>query len=209
MRSNLPAASHRAGTFTERARRAQIIDCAVDALAELGYAGASVAEIAGRAGVSKGVVSYYFASKDELLEQLVADVYMRAGEAIEARLAQEGTAAARLRGYLEANLEYIAAHPREIRAAAEIVVNLRRADGALHFGAGSADPVVEHLAELLRCGQRSGDFRAFDASSVALILRAAIDAASGQLVANPHFDIDTYRQELVVLAQHATEGSTS
>lgn len=201
--------TERASTFTERARRVQITAHATDALAELGYAGASLGEIARRAGISKGVISYHYASKDELLEQLVADVYTRAGEAIAARVALESTPAGKLRGYLEANLAFIAAHPREIRAAAEVVVNLRRPSGELRFGAGSDDPIVDHLAALLRSGQRAGEFRAFDPTSVALMLRAAVDAASVRLVADPEFPIDTYRRELIAIAQRAVQKDPS
>lgn len=199
----------RATTFTEGARREQITAHAVAALAELGYAGASLGEIARRAGVSKGVISYHFASKVELLEQLVVDVYTRAGEAIGTRLAAEGTALGQLRGYLEANLGFIAAHPREIRAAAEVMVNVRRIGGELRLGAGSDDPIVHHLAELLRSGQRTGEFRAFDPPSVALMLRAAIDTTSVRLVADPDFPIDTYRDELLGAAQRVVQQEPS
>ena len=187
--------------MTEQVRRAQLVGYAVEVLAELGYAGASLGEIARRAGVSKGVITYYFAKKEELLEQLVADVYTRASAAIDARVAAEDTALGRLLGYLEANLDFIAAHPRDIRAAAEVVVNLRRPGEALRFGAGSDDPIVDHLADLLRSGQRAGDFRAFDPTSVALMLRAAIDTASVRLVADPNFPVSTYRDELLGVAE--------
>ena len=50
-------------TFTEAARRTQIIECAIETLATLGYAQASLAHIAKRAGISKGVIVYYFSSK--------------------------------------------------------------------------------------------------------------------------------------------------
>ena len=43
-------------TFTEAARRIQIIECAIETLATLGYAQASLAHIAKRAGISKGVI---------------------------------------------------------------------------------------------------------------------------------------------------------
>ena len=39
-------------TFTEAARRTQIIECAIETLATLGYAQASLAHIAERAGIS-------------------------------------------------------------------------------------------------------------------------------------------------------------
>lgn len=72
-------------------------------MAEVGFQGASLAEIARRAGVSKGVVSYHFAGKEELLGQVLCDVYGRAGAAIAERIADETDPAAVVRGYLEAN----------------------------------------------------------------------------------------------------------
>ena len=65
-------------SFIENARRAQIIECAINAIAELGYANASLAEIAKRAGVSKGVISYHFDGKRELMQQVINTVIEKA-----------------------------------------------------------------------------------------------------------------------------------
>ncbi|MFF0945341.1 TetR/AcrR family transcriptional regulator [Kocuria sp. CPCC 205300] len=202
MRSN--QASGNSATFTETARRAQLLRCAIEAIAESGYGRASLAEIARRAEVSKGVVSYYFAGKDELLGHVVADVYTRAGAAIGARLATEDDPAGKLRGYLEANLAFLREHSADIRAVVEIAANSRRPDGTLRFAPGDADPVLEHLAELLRAGQHAGEFRDFDPHSVALVIRGAIDTASGRLVTDPGFDLGTYTRELITLVELAT-----
>ncbi len=56
-------------SFIEKARRAQIMECAIETLAEVGYVKASLGQIAKRAKISKGVISYYFTNKEELLEQ--------------------------------------------------------------------------------------------------------------------------------------------
>ena len=47
-------------------REGQIVAVAVDEFAEHGYAGASMAVIAGRAGISKPLIYQYFGSKDGL-----------------------------------------------------------------------------------------------------------------------------------------------
>src|SRR3984885_6872427 len=61
-------------TFIETARRAQIVASAIDTIADAGYAGASFARIAERLGISRGLISYHFAGKDDLLKQVVRDV---------------------------------------------------------------------------------------------------------------------------------------
>ena len=55
-------------TFTDLARRAQIARCAAEAITEVGYADASMAEIARRAGVAKSVVSYHFSEMVRLFD---------------------------------------------------------------------------------------------------------------------------------------------
>ena len=202
MRSN--EASGDSPTFTETARRAQILACAIEAIAESGYGRASLAEIARRAGVSKGVVSYYFTSKDELLAQVVVDVYRRAGAAIAARTDAETDPSAVLTAYVEANLAFLGRHPADLRAVTEIVMNLRAPDGAPRFAPSGADPVLAHLERLLRDGQETGVFRDFDAHALAILVRGAIDTASGRLVTDPDFDLGTYTRELVSVIGLAT-----
>lgn len=197
-------ASSNSPTFTERARRAQILTCAVEAIAEFGFGRASLAEIARRAGVSKGVVSYYFTSKAELLAQVVTDVYLRAGAAIAARTDAETDPPAVLTGYVEANLAFLSEHPADIRAVTEIVMNLRTPEGVPRFTPSGADPVLAHLEGLLRDGQETGTFRDFDAHALAILVRGAIDTASGRLVTDPDFDLGTYTRELVALVELAT-----
>ena len=59
---------------------------AVETIAELGYAKASFVQIAKRAGLSSpGLISYHFANKDDLISQVVAEVYAAGGAAVAPR----------------------------------------------------------------------------------------------------------------------------
>lgn len=178
-------------------RRTQIIRCAIEALAELGFVGASLAEIARRAGVSKGVVSYYFAGKDDLLGQILFDVYGRAGAAIAERIGRESHPAAVIRGYLEVNLSFLAENPADIRAVVEIAANARSPDGSPRFGVPREDPVLAHLQALVQAGKDSGHFGDVDSRSMAVLIRGAIDTASGRMVTDPAFDLEVYTRQLV------------
>ncbi len=52
-------------------RREQILDALNEVIAGRGTAGASVSEIAQRAGIARGALHYFFASKEEIVEALM------------------------------------------------------------------------------------------------------------------------------------------
>ena len=60
---------------------------AIDVLYESGFAAASLGAIAEHIGVSKGVISYHFAGKSELLREVVAQVLTEASEYMTPRIA--------------------------------------------------------------------------------------------------------------------------
>lgn len=196
-------------TFTEEARRAQIVECAIDTIAELGYARASLAEIAKRAGISKGVISYHFAGKDELVERVVEHVCTWGAQEMLPRLQGLSSPAETLRTYITANVEFIRDHPREIAVLGDIFVNFRTRDGALRYGVHTDAPLIEPLIRLFEAGQRDGVFRAFAPEPMARVIRAAIDSTAAQVVAFPDFDADDYARELVTIFDLATRKDTS
>src|SRR5499427_10614765 len=110
-------------TFTETARRAQIVAAAIDTIADLGYGQASLARIAEAAGTSKGVIIYHFGSRDELIKELVADLIAKAGAYMRPRIEAEQTGAGMLRAYIESNLMFMAENLSHVAATVEIALN--------------------------------------------------------------------------------------
>jgi len=66
-------ANRKQGTRTsfERVRRADLIEAAYQTFLEFGMSGMTMARIGERAGMSHGIVNYYFKRKDELLSAVV------------------------------------------------------------------------------------------------------------------------------------------
>jgi AcrR family transcriptional regulator len=184
-------------TFTEQARRDQIIAAAIDVLADDGYPAASLAAIAARIGISKGVISYYFAGKEALLSAVVTSVLTQAVHYMRPHVTGAASHAEALHNYLITNLDYIDAHRREIRALTEIF-NAAPPGVAHPYAEGHSD-AVQALTGLLRQGQQAGEFREFSAVHVAVAIRAAIDAVSGLLRADPDADVRSYGAELAGL----------
>jgi AcrR family transcriptional regulator len=127
MRSEQPVniAGGAGATFTSTARRAQFIAAAIETIAEVGYSRASLGRIAGRVGVSKGVISYHFAGKDELVQEVVADIATRGGAFVYAQALTLPTAAGRMRAWIESVLGYLAAHRTEAVAFHEMAAGSR------------------------------------------------------------------------------------
>lgn len=192
-------------TFIEEARRAQLVTCAIDTIAELGYGQASLARIAERAGISKGVIGYHFAGKDELLAEVVAEVIARGGEYMRPYVSSASSGRARLRAYIESNLAFMGEYRNHVLALVEIVRNARPGEGGAGFGPRFAEAAVSMLAQLLTNAQQTGELRPdFDPMVLATAIRAAIDAVPRRLVSDPELDIAHYGRELAGLFDLAT-----
>jgi AcrR family transcriptional regulator len=98
-------------SFVSNARRAQIVEAAIETVADVGYANASLARIAVRLGISKGVISYHFSGKDDLIAEIVSQVLQRARACMQPRIEAQSTGPAMLRAYIESNLEFMRDNP--------------------------------------------------------------------------------------------------
>ncbi|WP_371784608.1 TetR/AcrR family transcriptional regulator [Streptosporangium subroseum] len=191
-------------TFIEEARRSQIVACAIEVIATLGYANASLAKIAKLAKVSTGVISYHFDGKDELIQAVVAEVAGIATDLMTPRIVAQATATDALRVYIEANLEFMRLHPKPLLALVEIVTHSRAGDGGPGPYAAQHEIAIADLEKVLTWGRRTGEFRDFDLRTMAIAIRGAIDAIPAQIVVFPDLDIDHLARELTVLFMLAT-----
>ena len=206
MRSETSPAGQEPGrTFTETARRAQIVKAAIDTIAELGYGQASLARIAETAGTSKGVIIYHFGSKDELIRELVAELVARGVAYMQPRIEAAEGGAGKLRAYIESNLAFMRENRNHVVATVEIALNARAADGTRLYDFSIEDAGVAALQQLLAYFQGTGEFRAgFDPHVMSMAIRAAINAVPAQLARDPGLDIDHHAREVADLFHLAT-----
>ena len=196
-------------SFAETPRRAQIVDCAIDTITEMGFAKASVDQIAKRAGVSKGVITYHFPNKEEIVDAVIEKVVAAGRTFIEPRIMAETSVAGRLRAYIESHLEFIDAHRKPLIALVEIAMSARRADGSLVMGPESHAQRAAALEELLCAGQRSGEFRRFNTRVMALTIIQAIDGVPPLLAREPNLDVKLHAKEVAAVFALATRKRTS
>ena len=185
-------------SFIEEARRKQIVDTAIKTIAQRGLSQASLAEIARKAGISKGVISYHFNGKEELIEEILACLLREPAAFIKERVGREETALGRLRAYIEANLDFMAAYRDGYVALVDLWGSHGVSGGKRRFSAEAYEPSRRYLSRILEEGQRSGEFRKFPIDVAASLAQAAIDGIMLQWVFDPDaIDLKVASAEIV------------
>ena len=189
-------------TFTETARRQQIVAAAIETIAELGYPRASFARIAERAGLSSpGLISYHFAGKDDLIGQVVAEIYAIGGAVVAPH--GEGARSAResLRVFVTRSIAFYDTHRTHLKALVQILLGHPEARERWFDEPNAAE--LAGIEEVLARGQRDGEFREFPPRTVALIIRQLLSGALQHVLTEPDLDLAGYTRELVAVCEHA------
>ncbi|OHU99780.1 TetR/AcrR family transcriptional regulator [Mycobacterium talmoniae] len=191
-------------TFTQSARRAQMVACAIEVIAEVGWAQTSIRKIAERVGVAMSAVLYHFGSKDNLVDAVLEEMYRTALAVVVPAVEAQSTAADQLAAYIRANIAYFDGHRSHIGALAQLATGYQPRDGRRFDELGLSPELREELAALdpaviLAAGQRDREFADFPVGSMALALRGAVNAVVEKLLRDPDFDPHTYGEDLVAL----------
>ncbi|MDF0532307.1 TetR/AcrR family transcriptional regulator [Tsukamurella sp. 8F] len=199
--------SNESDTFTTRARRAQLVDAAIETIAELGYPRASLAQIAARAGVAKSAALYHFRNKDEIVLAVTMKVMTDAATAVVPAVAAAAPGPDRLAAYVRANVGFLVDQRAATVAMREIDTGYRSEDGrrfdqVIADGA-AAEPPTGELAlldpvYLLREGIELGAFRPdLDVEFTRDTVRGALDGAVANLTRGAGYDVVAFGEELI------------
>lgn len=183
-------------TFTEAARRVQIIQGAITTINQIGYHRASLAEIAMLSHVAKSAIVYYFGSKDTLLLHVVDSVFSGMGTAVENAVAAKTAPGERLLAYAESYLSYVDAHRHEVAAGVTIVLSHRGADGIPMYLTRS-DEDTALLRSILSDGMEANVFRHMPLDAAVDIAESLLDIA----ITTVQRDLDS---DLIELAPQIT-----
>ena len=197
MRSNSDTTGQGKPSFIEEARRRQIVETAIRTIATRGYSQASLAEIARRAGISKGVISYHFEGKEELVAEILSRLLREPTEFIKKGVDAADRAMDRLRAYVTANFEFMKTH-RDNYVALVDLWESRASGSGNRFGAEAYGPSRTYLSRILETGHESGEFRELDHGTVASVIQAAIDGVMLQWVFEENaVDLDACRDQIL------------
>lgn len=183
-------------------KRARIIAAAYRVLAEKGYEGATVKEIARAAGVAPGLVHYYFAGKDELLVAMLQEESQRYSAAMQ-RLAASVPA--------EDLTRLAMAEPERRTLEQPEWYRLRYALFALALHNPTLAPAVRRLLAGGRAGiatlvSKALGEQASNPDAVAAVLLAAFDGLALQKIVDPAFDLEGAYRVLIRMIEDLGRG---
>lgn len=193
-------ANGRRRSFIEEARRRQIVDTAIRTIAERGISQTTLAEIAKECGISKGVISYHFDGKDELITEVLTSLVRAPAEFVKERVERADTFAGKLRAYVEATLLYIERNRADFVALVDLWGSTGVSEGRRHFNQEAYEPSRHYIAHILEAGAAAGEFRPVAARTMASVIQAAIDGVMLQWVFEPDgIDLAACREELLAM----------
>ena len=156
---------------------------------ERGAAGSTFDHVAREAGVSRGLLHYYFGSKEQLLIEVVRrDCDVRI-QAMDERIARAGTVDEIIDALMASLQEFIEGEPGSLAVTYEMLSASRRSEDIRAELAELYRRWRAHLAESLRAKEREGVVRLQgDPEAVASMLFALGDGFGIQVVSDPDWD---------------------
>jgi len=187
----------------KHARPRELLDAALALFVEKGFAGSTAEDIAARAGVSKGTLYLYFASKEDLLKGLIAQGFsfhvaieahetaddMASGELL--RDVLTAWQAALMKGDAGGILKLVCAEVRSFPALADF------------WSRDLIEPVRRLVSQLVLRGIERGEFRRVDPDLVvyALLLPVIVVCLHRHAI-DPHVPPDSLTSSPELFSQH-------
>jgi AcrR family transcriptional regulator len=172
-------------------RKDQIVRATVECITKFGYHNFSMQDVARTAGVSKGIIHYYFLNKDELMMSVLDKV---AGD-IEKVLASEMSSIVdnkrKLEVFIEVCFDIVRSTKEYYQVNMDFWTQINQKDEVKKVIARHYQKFREAAANVIREGITSGSFRQVDAKDYASYIIAVIDGLSLQwLFDQTSFDYD-------------------
>jgi AcrR family transcriptional regulator len=159
----------------KEARPAELLEAALDEIAEHGFSEARMEDIARRAGVSKGTVYLYFPGKQALFEALVRHALLPRLEALSQQLETGGLSSRAQLRLMLSRVQETMLDPRILAIPRLVIAESQRfPDVARFYKQTVIDRGLGPISALLSRGVEQGEFRPHDTNLVARLVVAPV-----------------------------------
>lgn len=167
-------------------RRQQLIEATFDSIAKLGFAETTLADVAKQAGLSQGIVNFYFKSKQDLLtatlRHMVEDYYQRSAAAV--RRAGPSPAA-RLDAMVAADFDPVIASRKNVTVWYAFWGETRWRPAFVNLCTALSESHQMQTSDIMREIIDAGGYRELDAAPLARGFNAMIDGLWLDILTNP------------------------
>jgi len=173
-------------TFTEQARKKQILEISMDLFREKGYSNTSISDIAQIAGISRGVIFYYFDSKKELGDEVIRQSLKSYGRYVQLRVNKKHSASEKLLEFVEACLDYTSVHHEDWIVFVDTIGRVGNSTEKNGVLAWMSERTQENLVTIIIEGQAAGEIENYPAQELSWILHGVVDGLMSLVAIQPH-----------------------
>jgi AcrR family transcriptional regulator len=198
------AAVHHTSATSElpRDKAAQIVEAMRASVAARGIAGSTFDHVAREAGVSRGLLHYYFGTKERLLVEVVRRECQVRGELLHQAVGGARNGDDLIDALVRSFEELLGEGSSEVVMFYELLTLAQRNDGIASELAELARTLRLQLAEALRAGREAGVFELrADPGDVATFLLALADGVMIRRMSEPELDARRLMDQAVAAAR--------
>jgi AcrR family transcriptional regulator len=162
-------------TFTEQARRKQILEASAETFCTRGYDATSLDDIANAVGVSRGVIFYYFDGKREIGEQAVRQCLRLYSNYVRERVNEKSSSKEQLLEFVDACLDYLDKHRKDYLLYVDLIGCFGNAEEKYSISVAANRSTRDWLVGIIKQGQKDGDIAKVPVNSLADIVQGVVD----------------------------------
>jgi AcrR family transcriptional regulator len=182
----LPAGrKEKKNSFIEEHRRRQLIEVAIETIATSGLKEASFAHIAKNAGVSKGVVAYYFKSREVLIDEIMKSIQREVRYNIMKRLNKQMSSMEKLLAYASTFFSFAEENRSMYTAFTELWTTISKKKESNPYGSVAYEECRSYIGKILSDGQKNGEIFVPDIITASTVIQGLIDGVIIQWSLSP------------------------
>ncbi|MBP9706130.1 MAG: TetR/AcrR family transcriptional regulator [Oligoflexales bacterium] len=175
-------------------RKAQIVQATVECIAKFGYHNFSMQDVATLAGVSKGIIHYYFLNKDDLLKSVLSRVAGDIEKVMLKEMEKTHTPLEKLKIFIEVSLNIVRNTKEYYQVNMDFWTQINQNSEIRSVIAKHYEKFRETVKIILQEGIEDGSFKSCDPQYYSSVVIAIIDGVSLQWL----FDENTFEYDKMV-----------
>jgi AcrR family transcriptional regulator len=172
-------------TFTEIARRKQILEVSAKMFIQRGFDKTSLDEIAKKVGVSRGVIFYYFDGKREIGKETVLAGLRQYSEYVLARVDKKRTSKTQLLEFIDACLDYQSLNRETYLLYIDLIGCFGDAHDKYSLTVSMNRRTRELLVNIIEAGQAKGEIAKVSSHDLADIIQGFVDGLMEMCALDP------------------------